>query len=71
MCLLQIRRCQVEIFLCGDQRCMAQQFLNVANIHAMIQAVGCAAVTEDVWVYASDASALRSRNNDSIDLTCG
>jgi hypothetical protein len=57
----------MQIFLGGDQRCVAQQFLNVPNVHSVIQAVGCTAVTEDVRVYASDASAPRSGNDHPVD----
>jgi len=65
--LLQVRGRQVKIFLCRYQRGMAQQFLNVANIHAVIQAVRCAAVSENMRVYASDSSALRGGNDHPVD----
>ena len=46
---------------------MAQQFLNVANVHAVIQAMRGAAVAQDMGVYAGDTGALRGGNDHPVD----
>jgi len=55
--VLEVRGGQVEILLRGDERRVAEHFLNEANVHSVIQAMRSATVAQDMRVYSRDAGA--------------
>lgn len=69
MCALQVSDRDVEILLRGHQIRVAENLLDIPDIHSVVEAVCCEAMPKLVWMYPAETRSRCSIAHDSANLT--